>query len=300
VSEQLQLRRGTATQTAAFTGAQGEIVIDTTNNRAIVHDGATAGGFAAAKLAEVITNTRRAIADAAATIGAGDRLVAYTSLTASRAVALCAASAFPTGTILLIVDESGACSAASKIVVNRAGSDTINGATSLAIAAAYGGLALESNGVNAWTAVSRQLSFSDLSGGVSAMQSWPAVMIGGYVDNVNFNAANTDTPIAITLPAGIANYKINGVIIANASASLTTATVGLFTAPGGAGTAILSGGSAITVSTGSANINNNVQFLSINNAVTQSFNLSTLYLRVGTAQGAAATASVVIYIWPLP
>jgi hypothetical protein len=117
---------------------------------------------------------------------------------------------------------------------------------------------------------------------------------------VNFNSANTDTAITITPPAGVSNYKINGVIIANASASLTTATAGLFTATGGGGTAIMTGGSAITVSSGSANTNNNVQFLSVNNAVTQSFSLSTLYFRVGTAQGSAATGSVIIYIWPLP
>jgi len=52
MSEQLQLRRGTASQVAAFTGAQGELVVDTTNNRVVVCDGATAGGFAAAKLNE--------------------------------------------------------------------------------------------------------------------------------------------------------------------------------------------------------------------------------------------------------
>ena len=33
MSEQLQLRRGTASQVVAFTGAAGEVVFDTTNNR---------------------------------------------------------------------------------------------------------------------------------------------------------------------------------------------------------------------------------------------------------------------------
>lgn len=49
----VQRRRDTATNAAAFTGAAGEIVVDTTNNRMIVHDGATVGGFPAAKLADV-------------------------------------------------------------------------------------------------------------------------------------------------------------------------------------------------------------------------------------------------------
>jgi len=50
---QVQYRRGTSTQVAAFTGAAGEMVVDTTNNRVVVQDGATAGGFAASKLGEL-------------------------------------------------------------------------------------------------------------------------------------------------------------------------------------------------------------------------------------------------------
>src|ERR1700719_5093592 len=49
---QVQLRRGTSAQVATFTGAQGEVVVDTTNNRAVVHDGTTQGGFALARRAE--------------------------------------------------------------------------------------------------------------------------------------------------------------------------------------------------------------------------------------------------------
>lgn len=49
---QVQYRRGTSSQLATFTGAQGEMVVDTTNNRVVVQDGATAGGFPAAKLSE--------------------------------------------------------------------------------------------------------------------------------------------------------------------------------------------------------------------------------------------------------
>jgi Major tropism determinant N-terminal domain len=52
MSEQLQLRRGTAAQVAAFTGVQGEVVVDTTNNRLVLQDGATAGGIPIAKLSE--------------------------------------------------------------------------------------------------------------------------------------------------------------------------------------------------------------------------------------------------------
>jgi hypothetical protein len=50
---QVQYRRGTASQVTAFAGAAGEMVVDTTNNRVVVQDGGTAGGWPAAKLADV-------------------------------------------------------------------------------------------------------------------------------------------------------------------------------------------------------------------------------------------------------
>ncbi len=153
MTEQLQLRRGTATQVAAFTGAPGEVVVDTTNNRAVVNDGSTPGGWPAAKLSEVVTNTRTAVSDAAYSALTTDRLVAYTALSAARVVTLPVASAYPTGTRLTIIDESGNCSAINRITVSCAGSDTINGATSAVVALAYGSVQLESNGVGQWTAV---------------------------------------------------------------------------------------------------------------------------------------------------
>ena len=40
----LKLRRGTTTQHASFTGAEGEVTVDTTKDTAVVHDGSQAGG----------------------------------------------------------------------------------------------------------------------------------------------------------------------------------------------------------------------------------------------------------------
>ena len=40
----LKLRRGTTTQHGSFTGAEGEVTIDTTKDTAVVHDGSTQGG----------------------------------------------------------------------------------------------------------------------------------------------------------------------------------------------------------------------------------------------------------------
>lgn len=41
----LKLRRGTTSQHSTFTGAEGEVTVDTTKDTIVVHDGTTAGGF---------------------------------------------------------------------------------------------------------------------------------------------------------------------------------------------------------------------------------------------------------------
>ena len=51
MATQLQIRRGTSTQVAAFTGAEGEIVVNTTNDSVHVNDGSTQGGFELARVA---------------------------------------------------------------------------------------------------------------------------------------------------------------------------------------------------------------------------------------------------------
>ena len=49
MASQLQHRRGTNTETTAFTGAEGEITVNTTNKSAHVHDGLTSGGHELAR-----------------------------------------------------------------------------------------------------------------------------------------------------------------------------------------------------------------------------------------------------------
>jgi len=50
---QVQLRRGTTAQHSTFTGAEGEVTVDTTKDTLVVHDGSTAGGIPLAKASEV-------------------------------------------------------------------------------------------------------------------------------------------------------------------------------------------------------------------------------------------------------
>ena len=49
MSKQVKLRRGTTSEHATFTGAVGEVTVDTTKDVAVVHDGVTAGGVPMAR-----------------------------------------------------------------------------------------------------------------------------------------------------------------------------------------------------------------------------------------------------------
>lgn len=54
----IQRRRGTTAQHATFTGAVGELTVDTDKDVVIVHDGSTAGGFPLAGVGTVQTFTK--------------------------------------------------------------------------------------------------------------------------------------------------------------------------------------------------------------------------------------------------
>jgi len=53
----LKLRRGTTSEHSSFTGAEGEVTIDTTKDTAVVHDGSTAGGHPLVKENAEVTST---------------------------------------------------------------------------------------------------------------------------------------------------------------------------------------------------------------------------------------------------
>jgi len=57
----LQLRRGTTVQHSTFTGAVGEVTVNTTKDTVVVHDGATAGGFELVSLAATQTLTNKTL-----------------------------------------------------------------------------------------------------------------------------------------------------------------------------------------------------------------------------------------------
>lgn len=123
---------------------------------------------------------------------------------------------------------------------------------------------------------------------------------GVTVQQINFNSTNTDNPIPINLPAGYTKYRITVILISGASASLSTATCGIFTQQGGSGTQVVTSGTAITVTQTAGDTNNNMQALSINDQSTMFLTDTTLYFRVQNPQGAAALGNVSIFYQPLP
>ena len=137
------------------------------------------------------------------------------------------------------------------------------------------------------------------SGSTGMSETTPAAGVGEeqrkfVLKAVNFNSANSDNSFTVTLPTGISRYSVLSVVLSNASASISTATVaGLFTAAAGGGTNLITGG-AITVTTGTANSANSAQ--SFAGVSTVASNSGTLFFRVGTAQGSPATADVTVII----
>jgi hypothetical protein len=65
MATQVQQRRGSTAEHSTFTGAVGEITVDTTKDTAVVHDGSTAGGFPLLKEAAIGTTVQGYDADTA-------------------------------------------------------------------------------------------------------------------------------------------------------------------------------------------------------------------------------------------
>ena len=61
MAQQVQFRRGSTSQHGSFTGAVGEVTVDTDKDTLLVHDGSTAGGKEIASLAGSQTLTNKTL-----------------------------------------------------------------------------------------------------------------------------------------------------------------------------------------------------------------------------------------------
>jgi len=130
MSVQVKHRRDTAANIASFTAAQGELIVDVTNNRVIVGDGATPGGFAAAKLSEA--GAARGVNGSALTLN-----VAEIALSGLSGASVTATSAIPAGALVVAcaVRVTTAITGATSFSLGYTGSTSAFG-SGLSIAAA--------------------------------------------------------------------------------------------------------------------------------------------------------------------
>lgn len=123
----------------------------------------------------------------------------------------------------------------------------------------------------------------------------------------NLNQTSTDllgpdgvAGVAVPYPTGFTRFKVNGVFVSHASTSLTTVTLGVFSAAGGTGTTIVTDAALSGITTASENTAANQIAMSLVSLATTSFNGARVFPRVGTAQGAAATADITVNFQFLP
>lgn len=121
---------------------------------------------------------------------------------------------------------------------------------------------------------------------------------------VDFNTANTDYPITIKLPAGFTRYRLASVTVTNTgtAASITTATCGIFDTAGGGGTALVASGTSLAALTSNAPLTAGaVLTLTLVAAAgaTAYQTDTTLFFRVQTAQGSAASGFVTFQVIPI-
>ncbi len=176
------------------------------------------------------------------------------------------------------------------LVVNSAGTALAFGKVNLTSAAGVTGTLPVANGGTGVTTTA----------GIQALAA--ISQINFIATGINFNSANTDTTIPITLPTGYTRYVVAALYISGASASISTATAGVFTAAGAGGVAVAST-QALTVTSAADATNNNTMVLNINNSSTESYTVASqpnLFFRVVNPQGSAATANFVLQIRALP
>ena len=139
------------------------------------------------------------------------KLVQIGTMSASRTVTLPAASGVPAGTELVVADLSGSVTTTNTIVVARAGSDTVNGATSTTIGAAYGWRRFVSDGSSKWV----------FDGGVLRTSDTGTVTSSNILDGTIVNAdISASAAIDITKPsAGVVTSASVGNLLTAAQAT---------------------------------------------------------------------------------
>lgn len=259
---QLQVRRGTAAQHTTFTGASGELTLNTTNNSLHVHDASSAGGFETAK-----ANLTNIILGSNLAIGSGGFTGATLGLTSNATVGgtLGVTGNTTIGGTLGVTGNttiSGSLTVTGNITLNGT-TETINSTiTTLVdpifrIGTAVGGGALASN-----DSKDRGIEFAYYSGGASRLGFM------GYKNGTGdfrflLNTTNTSEVVTGTL--------------ANIVAAGVTGTTGTFSS-----TMAITGDTTVG---GTLGVTGNTTLSGTLNAGATTLNSLTLTTQLGIAQG---------------
>ena len=159
-------------------GATTEIIKSAYGFRVLISDGTSKWTFDKS----LRRTARTPVADADKTVASSDRYIAYSSLSAARVITLPLANSVLPGYEIMVGDESGSCSLTNTLTITRAGSDTIDGATTNVIACPYGMRRLFSDGSSKWL----------IDGGVLRNSTGTA-----KGDIIAWSAANTPIRLAV-------------------------------------------------------------------------------------------------------
>lgn len=172
----------------------------------------------------------------------------------------------------------------------RASQDSLSGDTSssgAAIATSSGALA-------------SQIPYFSLDG-VHVGFVYPGLILNKWT-GVSLAAGTTDFQITPTVPSTAGEYAIEKILVVNRGSvgSLNLATAGVFSGAGGTGTTLAADQALAAITTNAVNTNANSMSMTLQAVADDRLNFSTLYFRVGTAQGAGASVDVYAYMRPLP
>lgn len=124
----------------------------------------------------------------------------------------------------------------------------------------------------------------------------PGLFLFGFLDNINFNVAG-DKAITLTLPAGAIGWRSALGMVFGTSGSFSTAQAGIYSLPFTQGVTLL-GPTALSGITATG-FNTPGAVTSLTLGTTAIWNYKTVYLNVGTAQGAASQGNFYLYGYPV-
>lgn len=124
----------------------------------------------------------------------------------------------------------------------------------------------------------------------------PGLFLLGYLDGINFNVAG-DKAINLNLPTGSIGWRAALGMVYGTSGSFSTAKAGLYSVAFEQGTTLL-GQTALSGITATG-LNTPAAVASLTPGTTAIWTYSTIYLNVGTAQGAASQGNYYLYGYPV-